>query len=288
MLHSFRINDEDILKAAKKLKCNNVCGPDNIPAFLVADCINCFIDPLCYIYNLILTTCNYPAVWKKSKISPIFKSGDNSDVRNFRPIALLSNFSKVLETILGDKICSHVINYITPEQHGFVKGKSTATNLYEFTQFVSSALDNRMQVDVIYTDLTKAFDRVNHCILLRKLEMYGICKNLLFVLRSVITGRKLFVEYGGFKSFDVDVKSGVAQGSTLGPLLFVIFFNDVARHIGCKTLIYADDLKIINVINCFNDCLQLQHSLDKLIEWCSDNALEINIDKCKQVSYTRK
>ena len=219
---------------------------------------------------------------------PIFKSGDKSSVKNYRPIALLSNFSKLFETIFSNVIYSHVINYIVPQQHGFVKGKSTTTNLYEFTQFVSSALDNNFQVDVIYTDLTKAFDRVNHCVLLKKLEMFGFCNDLLLLLRSMIIGRKQYVEYGGCKSFEIEVNSGVAQGSNLGPLLFTIFFNDVVTNLQTKSFIYADDLKIVNIIKSVHDCLKLQSSLDSFITWCHNNKFDVNIDKCKIMRITRK
>mgnify|MGYP005983962267 FL=1 len=105
-------------------------------------------------------------VWKTSKIVPVFKSGDKANVTKYRPIATIPNVAKLFECILSSAIYSHVIGNIANEQHGFVKGRSTATNLCEFTQFVSTTLDNNMQVDVIYTDLSKAFDSasVNHLV----------------------------------------------------------------------------------------------------------------------------
>src|SRR5699024_9629016 len=131
----------------------------------------------------------------------------------------------------------HVKNYITPEQHGFMKGRSTMTNLCEFTNFVSEALDKRRQIDVVHTDLTKAFDRVHHCILLRKLCTFGLCDSFILLIQSIITKRHQYFEFRGYRSSIFSVNSGVAQGSNLGPLLFILFFNDVVSKINCKTLI---------------------------------------------------
>lgn len=288
VLHGFSIQECDILKAVKKIKCNTVSGPDSIPAFLVVDCITCFVEPLCYIFNLILRKSVYPNVWKTSRILPIFKSGDKSNVKSYRPIALLSNFLKLFECILSEAIVSHVESKLSPDQHGFIKGRSTMTNLCEFTQMVSKALDHRLQVDVVYTDMTKAFDRVNHCILLCKLRKFGICEELISLIRSMIVSRRQYVEYSGFSSPSFSVNSGVAQGSNLGPLLFMIFFNDVSKFIGCQKFIFADDLKLTSIINSSVDCADLQKNIDKLTEWCDINQIELNVDKCKIMSFTRK
>jgi hypothetical protein len=288
MLNMFKINTSDVMSAVKKLKSNRVCGPDNIPAFIVVDCITCIVEPLCHIYNLILQTTIYPEMWKLSKIIPIFKSGDKSDIKNYRQIALLSNFAKVFESVLSSILYSHVIGKISPEQHGFIKGRSTASNLFEFSQFVSNALDKRQQVDVIYTDLSKAFDCVHHCILLTKLKSYGLCDSVLALIKSIISGRQQFVEYAGVKSQFFSVNSGVAQGSNLGPLLFIIFYNDVVNIDRCKKFIYADDLKIAHVIHSITDSLELQQSIDRLTVWCDKNKMRLNISKCKIISFTRK
>ncbi|XP_063915734.1 uncharacterized protein LOC135131813 [Zophobas morio] len=153
------INDCDILKAAKKIKPNFVCGPDDIPAFLVIDCLQYLLKPLCHIYNLILKSSIYPQMWKVSRVFPVFKAGDKANIVNYRPIALISNYAKLFECIMSDFLYTHCISTIALEQHGFIKGRSTLTNLCEFTEYVSLALDNRFQVDAIYTDLSKAFDR---------------------------------------------------------------------------------------------------------------------------------
>ena len=288
VLNNFCIHPDQILKAAKKLKNNCVAGPDDVPAFIIKDSISCLLVPLCHIFNLILETGSYPTIWKSSRLCPVHKSGDRNKIDNYRPIALLCNFAKLFESVLSDIMYSHVRNGIIVEQHGFLKGKSTTTNLYEFTHFVSQALDKRSQVDVVYTDLSKAFDKVNHCILLRKLDAFGISGNLIKVIKSMLLDRQQYVEYSGYKSKLFSVHSGVAQGSNLGPLLFIMFLNDVVNYIDCKFYIYADDLKIVNIIKDLSDCEKLQQNIDKFTSYCKNNHLPINNGKCLIMSYTRK
>lgn len=129
---------------------------------------------------------------------------------------------------------------------------------------------------------------VDHKILLLKLRNFGLCDNLLNLISSFLSSRTQFVEYGGFRSKNFNVPSGVTQGSNLGPLLFVIFFNDVISQFNCNVFVYADDLKLANSINCINDCLALQNDLDKFVSWCHANKLKLNIDKCSSMTYTRK
>jgi hypothetical protein len=175
VLHIFSMTASDVIAAAKNLKPNLTAGSDDIPAFLVKDCIHSFSQPLAYLYNLILML----HVGRSQKYDcPVFKSGSKTDVSNYRPIALICNFAKIFERLLAKILCHHIAPYIVNEQHGFVKGKSTCTNLLEFTQYISNGLDNGEQIDVIYTDLSKAFDVVNHGLLLQKLSRFGLCNNI--------------------------------------------------------------------------------------------------------------
>lgn len=133
---------------------------------------------------------------------------------------MLSNFAKLSECIVSNVLYSHVVIKFVHQKHGFIKGRSTVTNLCEFTHFVSSALDNPLQVDVIYTDSSKAFDQVDHFILLKELHRSGICDKLSKLLKSMIVNRVQCIEYGGFKPASFYVNSGEAQRSNLDPLLF--------------------------------------------------------------------
>ena len=112
--------------------------------------------------------------WKISKVTSVFKDGEKSHVQNYRPIALLSNFSKIFEIVIHNRIYPIISQYISNNQHGFILGRSTTTNLVQITHYIATALNNEQQVDVIYTDFSKDFDRINHAILLSKLDYFGL------------------------------------------------------------------------------------------------------------------
>ncbi|XP_063904785.1 uncharacterized protein LOC135123838 [Zophobas morio] len=166
------ISESEVLCALKQIKANNTSGHDNIPAFLLSDCAAVLAYPLSILFNLILKTCTFPDVWKLSIISPVFKCGERTAVENYRPISLICNFAKIFETVLHKSFFFNIRSLISDSQHGFVIGRSTVTNLCAFTQFAADQLDAKLQVDVVYTDYSKAFDKLNHNILLAKLSNY--------------------------------------------------------------------------------------------------------------------
>jgi hypothetical protein len=255
VLHLFSVNVPDLRMACKNLKPSFTMGSDQIPSFLVKDCLNCFEDVLCFIMNLIVETGVYPALWRCSKIYPVFKSGNKSIVSNYRPIAVIPNFAKLFERIIASHLYSHVAKFIPAHQHGFVKGRSTVTNLAVFTQRISGALEAKSQVDVVFTDFSKAFDQVQHRIVLDKLKNVGVCDGLMRLFSSMLTNRWQNVEYKGVKSYMYEVTSGVNQGSNLGPILFLIFVSDLSKYIFSEVLMYADDLQLMKVVKCIDDCL---------------------------------
>lgn len=156
------------------------------------------------------------------------------------------------------------------------------------TQFVAEALDSSCQVDVIYTDLTKAFDRLDHCLLMGKLHKLGFSGGDLVLMQSYLRGRTQHVRYGGVESVNYAVTSGVPQGSVLGPLLFVLFINDLAEQLDVDCLLYADDLKIFCRIVNNEDCRRLQDNLFRVHDWCIQNNLCLNVSKCCVLSFTLK
>jgi hypothetical protein len=151
-------------------------------------------------------------------------------------------------------------------QHGFVSGRSTVTNLCSFTQFVAECFDARLQVDVVYTDFSKAFDRLDHRILLCKLREFGLSESLLQFFESYLGSRKQFVMCNGFRSKEITVSSGVPQGSVLGPLFFIMFINDISVNIESNILMYADDLKVYRKISNTHDCEMLQRDIIRIQE----------------------
>ena len=159
--------------------------------------------------------------------------------------------------------------------------------LFCFTQYVSQALDDRAQCDVIYTDFSKAFDQIDHGILLSKLRSSGFSQRLLDLLESYLIGRQQYVLLRGARSRLVSVTSGVPQGSILGPLLFNIFVNNIAHDLdpGIQYLLYADDLKLFSRISSYNDCVVLQNNLNRIVKWCESNELGLNVGKCQVMSF---
>ena len=286
-LHISGFNDDEFAQAIKKIKANLTSGSDNIPAFLLKDCASYFKEPLLYIYNLCMSTSTYPMAWKMSKVIPVFKSGDSALVTNYRPISLLCNFAKILEILLSNHILQHMSKYLSTCQHGFTNGRSTVTNLVQFTSNISYALNNRSQVDVIYLDFTKAFDKVPHATLLGKLKRYGFSNCLINFFISYFSARGQYVHCNGYSSNVSTIASGVVQGSNLGPVMFALFINDIVDKLSAQTLLYADDVKVYSTVKDVFDCLQLQSNLDNIQKWCIENGLALNKDKCKVMSFTR-
>lgn len=176
---------------------------------------------------------------------------------------------------------------ISINQHGFMRGRSTVTNLTCLTQFLCESLDKRCQVDVVYTDFSKAFDRLDHYLLLKKLESFGLSDSLIMVVRSYLCNRLQYVQHRGFKSSNFLQQSGVPQGSILGPLFFNMFVNDMLSNIDVCHLLYADDLKIYGTMTSLYDCINLQVNLDRINDWCKNNNLDLNASKCNIMSFSR-
>lgn len=281
------ITEEEVLNSLKKLKGKLTAGPDNIPSFILRDCCSIFAKPLAKIFNLCLCTSAFPDVWKLSKLCPVFKKGDRANPSNYRPITIINNFGKVFESVLYARIYAFFSGQLSGCQHGFVGGRSTVTNLLSITQFIADSLDCRLQSDVIYADFSKAFDRLDHGILLSKLHRVGFSPALLLIFKSYLSNRTQYVCFRGHKSDLISVTSGVPQGSVLGPLLFNIFINDIADHLGnnVQCLLYADDLKLYSRITSIDDCLHLQHNIDTIFQWCELNRLDLNPNKCFVMSY---
>lgn len=283
------VTEAQLLIAAKKLSNKHTAGPDGIPSFVVKDCIRVLVVPLLHIFNRSLAVSAYPAIWKSTKIIPVLKKGDKSFIGNYRPIAILCNFSKLFEVILYNSIFVMVKSRIKPEQHGFMPMRSSVTNLVTFFQYNFDTLDRSGQVDVIYTDFCKAFDSISHELLIMKLrDHFGFSSKLSSLLGSYLFDRLCYVQIENFHSDRFCASSGVPQGSNLGPLLFLLFINDLMDAIHVPKLMFADDLKIFLQIGRAEDCGLLQSAVDGLVDWCKNNSIRLNVQKCNVMTYSRK
>ena len=209
-----------------------------------------------------------PGNWKMANITPVFKQDDSSLVQNYRPISLLCTVSKVLERCVFNHCYPHLIQFIYHLQHGFLKGRSTETQLLEVYHDILASLACGKEIDAIYLDLSKAFDRVLHNLLISKLERYGICGPLLHWFRSYLSGRYQRVVLEGGYSDWLPVSSGVPQGSILGPLLFIVYANDLPDYAtnGSTLALFADDSKLYRAMVSDLSPVILQHDLDGLFK----------------------
>ena len=223
-------------------------------------------------------------------MTPIFKTGERSSVTNYRPISILSAIPKLFESLVCDFLTPVLDPLLINEQFGFRPQRSTELNLLTHVDYLANALENGGQVDTIYTDFSKAFDRVSHVVLLHKLEMLGIHGPLLSWFKSYLSKRRQIVRLGNFYSYEIDNPSGVPQGSHLGPILFNVFINDISNcvaHGHCQFQLFADDLKLSHQIFNPGDCEELQQDVDNLVEWCTRNGMALNPIKCKAMSFHR-
>lgn len=286
-LSELHVTYDDVYKQLRKLNHRKGAGPDGIPNILLKKCAAGLAEPITHLFDVSLRSGVFPAAWKMSFISPIHKAGTRCDVTNYRPICIQSAIAKLLEKIVLPQINAASYNIISTKQHGFVGGRSTSTNLYIYTGYVLDAMNEGLTTHTIYTDFSKAFDMVDHEILINKLDQYNIKNKALEWLKSYLTDRQLQVRVNGHFSESYRVISGVPQGSHLGPTLFNIFINDIGKQFKSEYLLYADDLKIFRKINSEEDIDILQHDIDTLHRWCVLNKLTLNNNKCVVLSLSR-
>ena len=286
-LRSINFNPITVEYAIKKMKGKKTYGgPDGIPPIFIKTCINELKFPLAKLFQLSFNTGYLPDEWRRAYITPIFKKGSTTDPHNYRPIAQTSSLCKIMERVIKDQLLTFLTSnsHISPNQHAFIAHHSTATNLLECTNDWSIAINSSNSVDIIYIDFSKAFDSIVFDKLLYKLSLYGISGNLLNWIEHFLKGRSQCVAVDGCLPAVSEVLSGVPQGSVLGPVLFLIFINDIIDICSGEVTIklFADDAKLYSVITSSNHLasLSLQRSLDNLITWSSIWQLYINIIKC--------
>lgn len=282
------ITKECVANILSKLDENKNGGPDGIPSLFWKKLSTVISHPLSLIFNKSLEEGVFPDTFKEGFVTPIYKSGDQSKATNYRPVCLLNTLALVFEKCVLNLLQPQIIHLISKNQHGFTPGRSTNSNLVKLVDYISNVLDDQGEVHCVYTDFSKAFDSVNHDILVEKLKKIGLSDSLLKWFKSYLSNRKLRVTFGGDQSNEFTPPSGVPQGSVLGPFLFNIFINDLTQLLRCPHLLFADDLKIYLRIRSFLDSFQLQTDLDILFNWCLQNGLSLNINKCCFIVFSNK
>ena len=273
---------EKVLEYLKKLKPEKSPGSDKIHSTVLQKCAQSLATPISIIFQRSIDQGELPNSWLEANVTPIFKKGSRSAPANYRPISLTSIVCKVMEKIIKDELMNYLEKnkLINKQQHGFVYNKACNTNLLETMDTLTKLLSDKESFDLLLLDFAKAFDKVAHRRLNLKLEGYGICGKLLNWLKAFLTGRKQRVILGEFTSEWVKVNSGVIQGSVLGPLLFILFINDLVDYIINKSKLFADDTKVIAKTSNEADS-SLQTDIDNILEWTNTWLMRLNLDKCK-------
>ena len=255
---------EDKLTA---LKPTAAPGPDDVHPRMLRELSRSLSLPLALLFRKSLDTGVLPSIWKQAHVVPIHKKGSKQDPGNYRPVSLTSVPCKVLESLIRDELMQHLVTYglISDDQHGFRPRRSCSTQLLVTLDAWSKLLENSTPLDVIYLDFKKAFDSVPHKRLLCKLKGYGVSGKLYSWIEAFLCGRFQQVSIGGCYSDMVPVTSGVPQGSVLGPLLFLMYVNDLPEVVDCPIKLFADDTKLYSGVSTEGDALSMQADLEVIV-----------------------
>ena len=281
-IKDLRFIEESVKKEILSLNVNKSCGPDDISPLILIKLVDFVTGPLTTIMNKSIDCGVLPQDWKNAFVSPIYKKGARNLAENYRPISLTSIACKLMEKLVRDTILCHLVenNLLSEKQFGFVSGRSTVTQLLKYLDKCAEVIANGGVVDSIYFDFSKAFDTVPHNRLNVKMKAYGIQGKLLAWIEAFLTGREQMVRVNGELSISKPVISGIPQGSVLGPLLFVLYINDLPDTVQSNVLLFADDTKIFNHISSIDDAIALQKDIDALNHWSDKWLLKFNTDKC--------
>ena len=288
------VDPNGVLKLLNNLKIHKAPGPDGLSARVLKECSSEIAPILALIYNETLAQGTVPDDWRQANVAPIFKKGEKYDAADYRPVSLTCICCKTLEHIIVSNINKHLAfeSILADCQHGFRSQRSCETQLVQFFHDLVSNLDralnrNHRQTDVIIMNFAKAFDKVPHRRLLYKLDYYGIRGSTHKWITSWLSGRFQKVVLDGQASDPVPVLSGVPQGSVLGPVLFLIFINDLPENIRSSVRLFADDCVLYRNIESPTDCQILQDDLNRLAQWEADWKMKFYVAKCHSMRVTR-
>ena len=256
-------------------------GVDGISPKILKEIVEQISTPLAQVFNMSLQEGIVPLEWKEANIIPLFKKGSRNKSVNYRPVSLTSVICKLLETIIRDHMMDFLVKHklINPSQHGVLKARSCLTIFVveEITKWV----DEGSPVDIIYLGFQKAFDKVPHQRLILKLKSHGMGNSIINWIEQWLTDRRQRIVVDGDVSSWKSVLSGVPQGSVLGPILFLVYIDDLEEGVTGNKLKFADDTKLFRKIKEIGDKKKLQDDIDKLVRWSEKWQMLFNVGKCK-------
>ena len=292
LLQSLDIDREKVTKLIRALDTTKAHGCDDISISMIKICDTSIVKPLCLIFGKCLETGIYPTMWKKANIIPVHKKDSRQSKQNYRPISLLPIFGKIFEKITFDVFYCHLCDHglITQHQSGFRPGDSAINQLLSITHKIYSAFEEipSKETRAVFLDLSKAFDRVWHEGLLYKPKCSGVSGDLLILIRNFLTDRQQRVLLNGKCSRWSTVSAGVPQGSVLGPLLFLVYINDIVDNVRCDIKLFADDTSLFSVVRNDRSTEELNRDIELLRLWSWQWKMQFNADKTEEVIFSTK
>jgi hypothetical protein len=280
-----KITIEGVRKLLRNLNPYKACGPDNISPRVLQSLADQLAPALTLIFSASLKHGVVPCDWRTAHVTPVFKKGERYRAENYRPISLTCISCKLMEHI----VVSHIMRYaedndiIVPQQHGFRKGRSCETQLLGLYDELTCDLQAGRQVDIVVMDFQKAFDKVNHSLLVHKLQHYGITGRSSVWIKNFLKNRQQAVVVDGATSKFVPVESGVPQGSVLGPSLFLLYINDLPQQASSDSRLFADDTILKRPVSSVQDQDSLQEDLNKLTVWEDRWDMSFHPGKCQVI-----
>ena len=287
-----RVTEREVYKFIKEINISKSSGLENISSFIIKETFKILLPKVTHLFNLSLTSSEFPQAWKDALVIPIPKTGDLSNVKNYRPISLLPIPGKILEKLVHTQLSKFIEDngILSDIQHGFRKSHSTIHSVAQLVKYVNTNMDMGKPTLATYVDFRKAFDCVQHGRLLDKLRKSNLSKNVVDWIGSYLEHRRQRVLANNSLSGYQNVTQGVPQGSVLGPQLYILYANDLTDGLTqCKVAQYADDtvLYIANV-NFTLSTRKMQADLGVLEEWCRGNGIMANTDKTKVMVFGSK
>jgi hypothetical protein len=279
---------DEVRTVLKEASNSSACGPDGCPSKFLKKFPELCV-PLCNLFNMSMSQQAVPQAWKLANVIPVYKGkGSKLDVSNYRPISLTNVYCKLMETLVRNRIVKHLEanDLISASQSGFRSGRSTLSQLLLSHFKLVDSVNSRSCIDGIFTDLSKAFDSISHSKLLMKLYAYGINPCVCKWIENFLCNRRQRVIINNSVSCWLVCTSGVPQGSVLGPILFLVYINDLPDVVkNSDIFLYADDAKIFKCIHCMLDCINLQSDIDAIVTWCVAWQLTLNVSKCQFIRF---